>query len=56
MREQSLRSLRSTDLAFGGSESIPGDRECSDLSAPRQGVGMAFGDGHAAGWQGDEHA
>ena len=31
-------------------------RRVGALSAPRQGAGMAFGDEHAAGWQGEEHA
>ena len=32
-----------------------GGRGKAFLSAPRQGARVAFGDEHAAGWQGDEH-
>ena len=33
-----------------------GGRGKAFLSAPRQGARVAFGDEHAAGWQGEEHA
>ena len=42
-----------------GTEGCSASREtrCAyHLSAPRQGVGMAFGNEHTAGWQGEEHA
>ena len=58
--ERCAIALRSRDLDLRDLRPTTARSHCfwtsQILSAPWQGAGLSFGDGHAEGWQGDGHA